>query len=163
MTSQKQAVCNALLSTLAERGEEYVLNGETSIKSVLTKADYDQVRTILTEGFTAGEISLSDDAKAKHAPNGFVKYTNGLIKNWVKKNPEFNGGEKYVPKNPGSRAGSGDDQIRAMRALLKTTNDQAVIDEINKEIANRLAEIKPVQTVTIDVDKLPESLKHLVK
>ena len=163
-TSQKQAVCSSLISVLNERGVEYELNGEVNIKDVLIKDDYEKVRMIITEGLEAGIISFSEQAQAKYCGNDkeMKKYVNGLIKNWVKKNPEFNNGVKYKPTNPGSRTGSGDEQIRAMRALKKTTNDPATLEAIDVEIANRIAEIKPKETITINVDDLPESLKHLV-
>jgi len=164
-TSQKQAVCSALISTLKERGIDYEPNGEVIIKDVLIKDDYEKVRTIITEGLENGLISFTEQAKAKYIGNEveMKKYVSGLIKNWVKKNPEFNNNQKYVPTNPGSRTGSGDEQIRAMRALKKTTTDESILIEIDKEIASRLAIIKPKQTITIDVDQLPESLRHLVK
>ena len=164
MTSQKEAVCNALLSVLSARGHEYELNGEASINSVLTKDDKAKVRAIIFEGFRSGEISMTDDAQEKYADDTEMnKYVNGLVNNWIKKNPEFNGGDKYVPENPGSRTGQSDDQIKALRALKKTTNDATAIAEIDEAIEARLAEIKPSATVTIDVSALPEHLRHLVK
>lgn len=166
MKSQKQAVCNALMSVYTERtGETYELNGETILKDVLVKADYDKVRAIITAGFEADEIVFSDDAKAKYIGNesGMKTYVNGLIKNWVKKNPEFNNGQKYVPKAEGSRRGQGDETVRALRALLKTTTDPEVQAEINQALEARLEEIAPKKTVTINVEALPEHLQHLVK
>jgi len=163
MKSQKQAVTESLLTVLNERGVRYEPNGEVIMNDILTPDDKAKARTILINGFKDRTIQLSEQARIKHEPNGFVSYTNGLLNNWIKKNKEFNNGIGYVPKNPGSRAGSGDESIRAMRALKKTTNDPAIIAEIDKQISERLAEIKPVQTVTIDVDALPESLRHLVK
>jgi len=160
--SQKQAVTNAVLSTFPD----YELNGEVTLSSILTSDTKSELRTILVEGFEAGEIVMSEQAQVKYIGNpvGMAKYVSGLLDNWVRKNPEFNSGSKYITKNPGSRAGSGDDQVRAMRALKKTTTDVAVLAEIDKEIASRLAIIKPASApVVIDVDQLPESLKHLVK
>lgn len=165
MKSQKQAVVNTLLSLLEERGVNYEIGGETPIKEVLIKEDYTRANAILSAGFEAGEISLSDNAKAKYLGNesGMKTYVNGLIKNWVKKNPDFNAGNKYVPANPGSRAGQGDETVRALRALLKTNLDDEVRTEVNQALQDRLAEIKPKNVVTINVDALPESLRHLVK
>ena len=165
MESQKNAVCNAILCVLAERGVNYELNGETILKDVFNKADQEKVRMIITEGLEAEEITFSDDAKAKYIGNeaGMKPYVNGLIKNWVKKNPDFNNGEKYEPENKGSRVGQGDEQVRALRSLLKTTNDPEVQAEIQEALDARIAEIKPAQTVTINVDALPEHLRHLVK
>jgi len=160
-TSQKQAVTNAVLSLFPD----YELNGEVKLSSLLNTDIKNQLKSILSEGFEAGEIAMSEQAKAKYIgnPTDMTKYCGGLLDNWVRKNKEFNNGEAYVTKNPGSRAGSGDEQIRAMRALKKTTNDTTQLAAIDAEIAKRLAEIKPVQAVEINVEALPESLRHLVK
>ncbi|MCK5610569.1 hypothetical protein KAR91_52335 [Candidatus Pacearchaeota archaeon] len=164
MKSQKEAVCNALLSVLAERGVEYKLNGEVTLKSLLTSDDKKKVKAIVIEGLHSGQIVISEVAGQKHVADGFKTYTNGLVDNWIKKNPEFNCGIKYTPKNPGSRAGQGDDKVRAMRLLLKTPGlDEESIAEINSEIAKRLAVIKPASVqAPINVDALPDHLKHLV-
>ena len=164
MKSQKNAVCELLLLVLSMRDVEYTLNGEVNIKDVLTPSDKAWVRQEVTKGFYEGEISMSEQAQAKFLSNEteMKKYVHGLVNNWIKKCPDFNQGSKYVPKNPGSRAGQGDDQVKAMRNLKKTTNDLTAIAEIDKAIADRLAEIKPA-TVEINVEALPEHLRHLVK
>ena len=163
MKGQKEAVVSTLLSVLAERGVEYEQNGEVIMKDILTPDDKAKVREQIIAGFIAGEIQISDDARTKHTANGFVSYTNGLVNNWIKKNPAFNAGQKYIPTNPGSRAGQGDDTIKALRGLLKGEQTAEAIIEINQAIAQRLAEIKPSSVVEINVDHLPESLRHLVK
>jgi len=165
MKSQKQAVVNTLLSVLKERGVDYEMKGETPIKEVLTKDDRDKARVIIIAGFQANEISLSESAQAKYLSDesAMNTYVNGLIKNWISKNPDFNSGNKYTPKNPGSRAGQGDETVRALRALLKVTSDEEVRDEVNQALKARLEEIKPTQAVEINVDALPDHLRHLVK
>jgi len=160
-TSQKQAVVNTILSVLKERGVDYEMKGEVKMSDIFTKDDRNKVRDIITAGFIAGSIDISENAHAKHVENGFITYTNGLIKNWVKKNPDFNCGEKYTPKNPGSRAGQGDETVRALRSLLKTALDDEMRDEVNQALKNRLEEISPKNTIEINVDALPEHLKHL--
>jgi len=162
MTGQKQAVVNAILSVVKERtGKDYKMAGEVRMKDIFTKDDHNKVRAILIAGFESGDVSISDQARAKHQENGFVTYTNGLIKNWVKKNPDFNCGQKYTPENPGSRAGQGDETVRALRALLKTTEDEEVRAEIQTALDKRLAEIKPKSEVKINKEALPEHLRHL--
>lgn len=164
MSGQKQAVVNAILSVIKERtGQDYEMNGEVKMKDIFTKQDHDTVRAIIIAGFEANEIDLSDDARAKHEANGFVTYTNGLIKNWVKKNPDFNSGEKYEPINKGSRAGQGDETVRALRQVLKTVTDPEVRAEVEQALTDRLAEIKPSTAVVINTEALPEHLRHLVK
>lgn len=162
MVSQKQAVTNAILSVFPK----YELGGEVILSTLLNSDTKKKLRAILVSGFKAGEISMSEDAIKKYITSkddkALDKYVSGLLDNWVRKNPEFNNGGKYITKNPGSRAGSGDEQVRAMRNLKKTTNDPEVLAEIDAAITERLAEIKPTQTVEIDVEALPEHLRRFV-
>ena len=164
MEKQKTAVINTILSTLKSRGVDYELNGETSMNEVLTSDDKAKCRAILLEGFMSGDIEMSDQAREKYNDESSMKtYVSGVLNNWIKKHPPFNNGQKYVPVNKGSRAGSGDEQIRELRKLLKLTNDPQATAEINQAIQDRLAEIKPSAVVEINVDALPEHLKHLAK
>lgn len=165
MQRQKDAVINTILSVLSERGVTYTMGGEVTMKDTLTADDKTKCRAILLEGFLNNTIEMSDGARAKHNTESLMKtYVNGLLNNWIKKHPPFNCGQKYVPANPGSRAGQGDETIKALRAILKQPGlDQESIDEVNEAIAQRLAEIKPSAVVEINVDALPEHLKHLAK
>ena len=85
----------------------------------------------------------------------------GLVNNWLRKDGRLNGGVKYTAKNPGSRSGSGDEAIRAMKTLLSVTTDASAKLEIQAAIEARQAELKP--KVEVNVAALPESLRHLVK
>ena len=117
-----------------------------------------QVNAILFEGFRSGQIELSreyDDTQLK-------AYVSGLQSNWLRKDKRLNGGVQYVPQNPGSRTGSTDPQVKAMRLLLATKTDEDERAEIQSFIDKRLAVIKPAKTITINVDDLPEELKHLI-
>lgn len=107
--------------------------------------------------FKSGQTTHSgnpDDAK-------LLKYIPGLVNNWVRKDPRLNGGSKYQTKRPGSRTGSGDEGIKAMRTLLTLQKDPTVREQIQAAIDARLEELKP--KAEIKVDALPESLRHLVK
>lgn len=162
--NQKTAVCNALIAVLAERGVTYELGGSTPISEVLTDKDTATVRANIQAGFRAGEIEMTAESKAKYADDGEMKkYVSGLVNNWIRKNKEFNGGEVYQPKNPGSRAGSQDEQVKQMKLLLSATQDVETKALIQSEIDKRIAEIKPTKKVEFDISKLPDSLKHLAK
>ena len=165
MKSQREATVNAILSVLEERGETFELGGNVNESDVLNAEDKKKVQTILATGFNKGEIAMSDDAKTKYIGNTseMNKYVSGLINNWVRKFPDFNAGAKYEAKNPGSRAGTGDEQVREMKKLLSATSDETSKTLIQEAIDARLAEIKPVSKVTINVDALPDFLRHLVK
>ena len=66
----------------------------------------------------------SEKGKLKNNTEKLMKsYVSGLVNNWIRKYKPFNQGVKYEIKNPGSRKGSGDEQVREMRKLLKTISD----------------------------------------
>jgi hypothetical protein len=161
--NQRQATVTTLMSILSERGVSYELNGETPISQVLTKSDKDQAVSIISQGFLSGQIDMSAEGKAKYFSDEkeLKKYVVGLVNNWIRKATEFNGSAKYEIKNKGSRAGSGDEQIKALKELLKQTTDAEVRAEIQEAINDRTEEIKP--KAEINVDALPVHLRHLVK
>lgn len=161
--SQKKAVRNAIFSVLEEAGINYELNGPVSINEVMNKDHRASAREILFSGFKAGEIEYKESFQDKVEDDTCLKkYVAGLLNNWMRKDKELNCGQVYKVKNPGSRAGSQDSQIKEMRKLLKVTTDETAKTSIKEAIASRLAEIKPEKTVTIDESALPEHLRSLV-
>ena len=148
--SQKEAVFSAVVNVCGQSDEAYSP----------TKDERASVNQILFEGFKNGTIefagTLPDDTKLKG-------YVSGLQSNWLRKDKRLNGNVQYVAKNPGSRAGQTDPQIKAMRTLLSTQEDPAKRAEIESFIARRLAEIKPAKTVELDVDALPEALRYMAE
>ena len=165
--TQKEAVVSAILGVLAERNVEYTLGGEVVVSDILTSEDKSEVRACLFTQFKAEEIDLKAESKAKYMGDDkeLKKYVSGLLNNWVRKLPDFNAGSAYKAKNPGSRAGNSDDQIKALRALLTQTTDAGEIEQINTAIDKRQAEIavEKAKSVVINVDALPDHLKALVK
>ena len=89
------------------------------------------------------------------------KYIPGLVNNWLRKDTRLNGGSKYVTKNPGSRAGTSDEGIKAMKLLLSVTTDMNDRLRIEAAIRERQEELKPKPAINIDA--LPEELRHLVR
>jgi len=145
--TQKEAVFSAVTNVCGQSDEAYHP----------TKEERAQVNNILFEGFRSGSIEL----EREYDDSGLKAYVSGLQSNWLRKDTRLNGGVKYEAKNPGSRAGSTDPQIKAMRALLATKSDPSEKAEIQSFIDKRVAEIKPAKTVSINVADLPESLRHL--
>jgi len=121
-----------------------------------TKEQRGQVNAILFEGFKSGGINFDGELPTD---SELKAYVSGLQSNWLRKDKRLNGGVQYVAKNPGSRTGSTDPQIKAMRILLSTKSDATERAEIQTFIDKRLAEVKPAKTVTINVDDLPAELK----
>ena len=159
--NQRQATVNAMLSVLKDRGVEYEVNGDTPISEVLTPDDKSKVREILFTMFREGKITYKPEFQAKVDDDKELKsYVGGLLNNWIRKAKELNCGEVYKAKNPGSRAGSGDEQVREMKKLLQVTADADAKAAIQAAIDARLAEIKAEKnTVEVNLDAIPEALR----
>lgn len=153
--SQREAVFTTITNTLSENGIHFEEGQDVS--PLMTREIRSQVNAILFESFKAGKIELSkefDDA-------GLKAYVSGLQSNWIRKDKRLNGNTAYVAKNPGSRAGSGDEQLKAMRALIKTldpgSEDAA---EVQRHIDARVAELSVSKVKTsVDYSALPEALR----
>jgi hypothetical protein len=143
--NQKEATYQAICSVTGHNGEGVV---------EISKEQRAQVNLILFEGFRAGTIALErefTDVELK-------SYVSGLQSNWIRKDKRLNGDVAYVAKSPGSRAGTGDPQLKAMRALLSTVTDDADRAEVQKHIDARTAEIMKAKAPTVDFSKLPPEL-----
>lgn len=122
-----------------------------------TDAQKQEVYGALLTSFKAGQWAKNSGGQDE---SSVMKYIPGLVNNHVRKDARLNGGTKYVAKNPGSRTGSGDESVKAMRTLLSVTTDPDAKAQIQAAIDTRIASLKPKQT--INVDALPEALRHLV-
>ncbi len=144
--SQKEAVFQAVRNVMGEQDGAYAP----------TKEQRAQVNSILFEGFRSGTIELDRE----FSDTDLKSYVSGLQSNWLRKDKRLNGGVAYVAKNPGSRAGSGDASLKAMRALRSTLTIESEIAEVDAAIATRLAEISVAKkkTVTVDYSALPAEL-----
>jgi hypothetical protein len=149
MMKQKEAVYQAITNI-------FELSGEGAVE--LDRGQKHEVIEILTEGFKAGKISYDG---AIPADKELRNYCSGLLNNWLRKDTRLNGGVKYEPKNPGSRAGSGDPTIKALRQLMASgmLTSPEDIAEVQSAIDRCQAELKPVEKPAIDVSALPEALR----
>lgn len=157
-TSQKEAVFSAVSSVLNEAGIT-VAEGE-NYSTYLNRELRAQVTNVLVEGFKSGSIALE---KSFESDSDLRTYCSGLTSNWLRKDNRMNGGVKYAAKNPGSRIGSSDPTLKAMRALLSTKTDPSERAEIQSFIDARVSDIKASRkpAKTIDVSALPAELQHL--
>ncbi len=121
------------------------------------KPHLSEIIAVVTEGFLSGEVQLSDESKRN--PEYIKSYVPGLINNHVRKDKRLNGGTEYVAKNPGSRQGAGDAQLKALRALIASgaVTSPSDLAEVEAAIAQRQAELQP--KVEVDYDSLPAALR----
>jgi hypothetical protein len=149
--TQGEAVYQAVLITVGEpRGKvlDYITDAQK-------KEVHDAVYRMFKDGVTVHARNPPDEELRKYIP--------GLVNNWMRKDLRLNGGSPYVTKNPGIRAGSGDEQLRNLKLLLtKVSGDSEATAAVKAAIEERQAQIKPAAK-TINVAVLPEKLRHLVQ
>ena len=160
---QKDAVYNAATSVLSDEGIHF--EDGMNVSELLTKELRSSVHAIVTEGFTTGNIEFADtpENQAKLADSAKLSSdVSGLISNWFRKDTRLNGDTKYTPKNPGSRVGSTDPQLKALRQLAKQFDgvDTEKFEKITSEINSRvsLIQAEKAKKVEIDYSVLPADL-----
>jgi hypothetical protein len=162
--NQREAVYTATRSVLKDANVSFEDGGD--VGSVMTDDLRKRVHAIVCQGFQDGNVSFkNNDSNAAKLSNE-VKlsvYVSGLISNWYRKDARFNGNSKYSPKNPGSRTGSTDSQIKALKALHKqftAAGDSDKVTSIEEALKARTAElaVSKIKKVTIDTTVLPASL-----
>jgi len=148
MNSQKEAVFAAVTKFYGSKFE----NGMSH-----TKEDKSTIVDTLIEG-------VGTEFEVKNEQENMRSYIIGLLNNHLRKDTRLNGGEKYAPKNPGSRAGQGDSEIKASRQLLKTlVEGSPEAEKVKAFINSKLATIKAAKAVVeIDTEALPAELRSLV-
>jgi hypothetical protein len=160
MTNQKTAVYMAITAVLAEAGIDF--SDGMNVAAFMTKDLRAIVNAILFKGFRDNEIELDRE----YSDTDLKAYVSGLQSNWIRKDKRFNGNTVYQAKNPGSRAGSGDQAlVNAKRLLASLQADPeasaADISEVETYITTRTAEIQAAKTkaTVIDFSALPPALR----
>lgn len=158
--TQREAVFLAICNVLGMK--------EFDGAAVLTKDERSNVHAIVREGFRQGtiEFEATPSNQEKLASDSKLSaYVSGLISNWLRKDVRLNGGGKYVAKNPGSRVGQSDEQMKTLRALRKQFEgtDKAVI--IDAQIEKRKTELaaskaKTVELTAEQIALLPEDVRE---
>ena len=157
MMNQKEGVFQAVVG----------LVGDVDGAVQLDREQKRELISILAGQLEAGDIEVSEAKRAKCTEaKHWRDYASNILNNWTRKDTRLNGGERYVAKNPGSRAGSGDDQVRELRKLKSTMTNPDHIAKVDQAIAERIAELKAEKAKasieSIDLDMIPDHLKSLV-
>ena len=158
MLTQKDAVFNTVNEVVEIiEGQAVSLNDEQR-KTCLA---------ILTSTMKQGEILLSEAKQAKMKEDKDYKdYSANILNNWLRKDPRLNGNTAYQPKNPGSRAGAGDEQVKELKKLKSTLSDPAAQAEVQKAIDERVAELRAARNQAkieeIDFSLIPQ-FAHLAQ
>jgi hypothetical protein len=159
---QSQAVYQATKSVCEDNGVHF--EDGMNAADIVTKEMRASIYSILCEGFKSGTIDLADTEsnRAKLSNDAELrKYVSGLVNNWFRKDTRMNGGGKYTPKNPGSRAGQTDPEVKQLRLLLKSgqlNEEQAHI--VQARLDERVAELSAKSQPKIDFSVLPAELRE---
>jgi hypothetical protein len=164
--NQRESVYVATMNVLAEAGINFDDGQTPTAQELVTKDMRKSILSIVTESIRSGETELSAEATAKYDTVEKVRgYVGGLVNNWFRKDKRLNGSVKYEAKAPGSRAGAGDEQLKALKTLRATKSDDAeALAVIDQAIETRKAELqaaKPQATLTqAQVDALPAAVRE---
>lgn len=155
MISQKDAVFQTVCAFLEENDRKY----EEGVKVELSRDDRKTCVTMLIAFTEAGEVEV----KSEKARADLKDYWNGCVSNHLRKDLRLNGNVEHVIKNPGSRAGSGDAELKEMKKLLIKVKGTEHEEVVQKAIDDRLKVIaeEKMKDLEINEDNLPENLKHL--
>jgi len=165
--NQRQGVYLATMNVLAESDKNWD-DGVVHIDTVITESEKATVIAVVTAGFLSGEITMGSEARAKYSDEKNMRgYVKGLVNNWYCKDLRLTGNTAWVAKNPGSRAGCGDGQLKALKTLRVTkSDDAAALAAIDQAIAARKAELGQATKVELTEEQvalIPEHLRALLK
>jgi hypothetical protein len=153
---QREAVYQAVRSVL-EADEGSFEDGQ---RVSLSKEQRHDVIEKLLDGFKNGTVELGTEYEDKD----LRAYTSSLLNNWLRKDTRLNGGDKYQPKNPGSRAGQSDDQVKALRMLYRAQElqgaEKAVLEQIQQAIDDRVNAVRSERQkpISVDYSKIPAEI-----
>lgn len=150
----------AVVKAVQEVCPDFEINNDIGLEKITREERY-AINIIVTEAIMQGTVDYSKELNDKSVR----KYVGGMVTNWLRKSPLLNGGSTYQVKNAGSRSNQTDPKLKALRQVRKATTDDATLQEIDKHINARLAEIKTEKASKIEInyDLLPEELVAKIK
>jgi len=137
------------------------------ILEYISKDQTSQVVDAVTASILEGGTDFSTTARIKYdEPKKVRSYVVGMVNNWFRKGKELNGGGVYVPKNPGSRAGNGDAELKELKLLKKALTERnakpEALAKVDAAIAARLETLGATKKIEINLDLIPDELKDLI-
>jgi hypothetical protein len=160
---QREAVYAAIKNVFADAGISFE-DGQNA-NELMTEELRKNVHAIVIESFKTGKVEFKETNSNEEKMTDGSKlnsYVSGLISNWLRKDKRLNGAVAYKAKNPGSRVGATDPQIKALRQLYKqfSATDETKAAEIKTHLDKRIAEvqIQKAKAIKIDTSALPQDL-----
>ena len=160
---QKDAVYNIIVAAFATSSIPFT-EGMDVASTMKDKAFRASVQSAVEAGFKANEIPFEDTPSNREkmsTPAKLSQYVSGLISNWVRKDERLNGNVKYAAKNPGTRVGSTDPTLKALRQLAtQFKGDTTKFAEIQNHITTRVTTLQAekAKSIKVDLSVLPAEL-----
>ena len=170
--SQKENVFKVVCAVIG--GEENIVNNKVDLNTEQRK----EVVGILIEATLRDEIVIGGKSKnydhtTEEGMKNVKEYWPGTLNNWLRKDTRLNGGEPYKTKNPGSRTGIHNKEIKATRGYIKQLEAKQAAGEdvsellhkattiLDKLLAEEAAKKAEKAGTAVNMDDLPEELKAL--
>lgn len=153
--TQKEAVFAAVTAYLEEQDKTY--RDDAAVE--LDREDRKTIIGMLSASMQEDGIELSEQKASKMTEEkDYRDYASNILNNWTRKDTRLNGGETYTPKNPGSRQGAGDQQIKELKNLLKLHPEQHAAIElaIDKRLSELAIERNKSKIAKVNFDLIPE-------
>ena len=149
---QRECVLVHVQNNVSEFGINWEINQDikTAATKEFTTHIVDQVTSDILTGKCEMKNKKSDEKETR-------RYVVGMVNDAFRKDRRLNGDQKYEFKNPGSRAGTGDEIIKTLRQHMKTIADPVLRTKIETEINSRVAALKPAAPV-VDLSVLPADM-----
>lgn len=154
--TQVQAVIAVVAAYALENNIEFT-QGSTDARSFINEEQIVSFTDLITSQIENGDVVFSENAKQKYSTLDKVKgYVKGMIKNHLNRSLKLNGGNPYVPANPGSRTGQSNPEVKNLRACINKLKSEGASEEVVAQFENALSlkieEIKESKKPQVEID-----------
>ena len=164
--SQIEAVYYCVSNYVGEKYGSFIAR-ETNARELLTLSDKTLITQMLVELAQSQQMPIGGKKHAYDLSDHkqITRYCRGLLSNHLRRDERINGGTPRDELDEVKRGPNGDAEIKALQACLKLelseVDKQATLAAIEARKAALAAEKS--KAIAIDVNSLPEHLKHLAK
>ena len=156
---QVDVVINVIKSFTSENNINFELSGS---KVEFSDNQKNAMTDLLFASYQAGDLSISSE-KAAAAPKTYLK---SMLNNHMRKDKRLNGNVDYKDIKGEGTTRVTDPQLKELKKLYAAVclgNDAEVQEAVKIELDLRQSEVdaKKTKITAIDVNHIPESLRHL--
>lgn len=163
MKKQSQAVYEEVVKTLRTNDIPFV-EGTSTARDILSKDLRETIVESIKHQLLTGAIALKQtqsNQKKLSDPKLLHNYANGLVSNWLNRDPRLNPNQNNTDSVTGIRKYAKDEIIQELKLVLsKVTQEdnQAGIEKTKEAIRNRIQELRTEETT-----KAKKEVSNLLK